>query len=398
MAQSQTTIYSENFNAGFGGWTNTNLTTPWGNTTDILDYENIWQNDDGESGMNPNVCGAAGQSNPTLFIGSPMAGGAAYSSGATTNRRISSPNIASTGYANMTLQFNFIGNGCETRDRAYFQYSIDGGTNWISPTAAPASSNPAMGTGGNMGNLKSSLCSGGQGRWTQITWEMPTACENITDLKIAFVWQNSDGATCSGTPTDPSFAVDDIIITIPKPVSIELFFFNGDEVNGTVHLEWATLSETNNDYFTVERSSDGYTFSDIVQIGGAGNSNEPLYYSYTDKNAPPGILYYRLKQTDFDGQQSYSKILVLNINGLPEIRVFPVPADDFLFIELSELEGQEMQIELIDLLGKSHINQSIHISYESETIPVNVSTVPSGLYLLRIITKSHISTHKIKIN
>jgi gliding motility-associated-like protein len=216
----QTIIFSENFNAGFGGWTNTNLTSPWGNTIDAFGLENIWQVSDSESGMSPGTCGAGGMGNPSLYMGaSGFATGAAYSSTANTNRRIASPNINTVGHSNMTLSFNFIGNGCDTRDRAYFQYSTDGGTSWTGVTGAPTSTNPAMGTGGAMDNLKSQICGGGQGMWTNITWNMPVACENISNLRIAFVWQNSDGVACaSGSPVDPSFAVDNIEISVPSGV------------------------------------------------------------------------------------------------------------------------------------------------------------------------------------
>ncbi len=231
IAYSQVTIYSENFNSGFGGWTNTDLTTPWGNTVDGFGLENIWQNSDDESGMAPNVCGAGGQGNPTLYMGATgFSTGAAYSATADANRRISSPNINTTGYSNLTLSFNFIGNGCGTRDRAYFQYSVDGGTNWISATGAPTSSNPALGTGGGMDNLKSQICTGGQGRWTNVTWAMPASCENITNLKIAFVWQNSNSVACN-TATDPSFAVDNIIITAPSSVTPPVADFSASETS-----------------------------------------------------------------------------------------------------------------------------------------------------------------------
>jgi hypothetical protein len=179
---------------------------------------------------------------------------------------------------------------------------------------------------------------------------------------------------------------------------VELFYFNGDEDAGVVNLEWATLSETNNDYFTIERSVNGFEFSELSRISGAGNSNEPIHYSYTDNQAPPGLLYYRLKQTDFDGNFSYSRIVAISSESPPEIHVYPVPADDFLFIELNDLDDQEVQVELIDLIGKTHFSETILLSYDSQTLPINISSVPPGLYLLRIITKSHISTHKFKIS
>ncbi len=394
-------VYSETFNSGFGGWTNTNLSSPWNNQIDFMGETNQWYTGDGESGMAAGVCGAANQGNPTLHMGwtgSPT-GGAAYHSDAQTNKRISSPNINTTGFTNMTLGFNFIGNGCDTRDKAYFQYSIDGGTSWISPPGAPTSANPAMGTGGSLNNLKAQVCGSGQGMWTNLTWDLPATCENITNLRIAFVWQNSDNVACaSGSPTDPSFAVDNIIITAPDLVPIELFYFNGKNAENSVMLEWATVSELNNDFFTIEKSTNGTEFTEIATIGGAGNSNEIRHYTYTDNDVPPDIVYYRLKQTDFDGTASYSKVISMEINAPPDIVVYPNPPDEYLFVEISGMKGEVVFIEFIDMMGRRHLSQQMEIEYDSQTLPVAVDALSGGGYVLRIVSSKHIITRKIKIN
>ncbi len=393
---SQVTVYSAPFNGGnFYGWASQNLGTPWGNQSATY---NIWKVNTNESGQPANACGTTGAPS-TLHLCSNIASGAAYVSNYYTNRRIYSPNISTVGHSNMTLNFFFIGNGCDTRDKAYLQYSINGGSTWISPLGAPTSSNPAMGSGGNLNNLKSQVCVSGQGRWTYLTWALPATCDNIANLRLAFVWQNNDGVACgTGSATDPSFAVYNLTITKPDPMPVELFYFNGEENEGVVNLEWATLSETNNDYFTIERSVNGFEFSEVNRISGAGNSNEPIHYSYTDNQAPPGVLYYRLKQTDFDGNFSYSRLLSVSTESPPEIHVFPVPADDYLFAEINDLQGEDILIELTDLIGKKHLSYPLLVSNEFETVPISISTVPPGLYLLRIITPTYISTHKIKIS
>ena len=310
---SQQTVYSENFNAGFGGWANTDLVAPWGNTTDGFGLTNIWQNSDAESGMGTNNCGVANAGNPTLYMGADgMVSGAAYSSTANTNRRIASPNISTVGYSNMTMGFKFIGNGCETRDRAYFQYSIDGGTNWVSPTAAPTSSNPAMGTGGNMGNLKSTICTGGQGRWTEITWDLPASCENIADLKIAFVWQNSDGATCSGTPTDPSFAVDDIIIIMPTSVTPPVADFSASKTSICAGecVDFTDLS-------TNSPTSWAWTFTGAATT--SSNIQNPTSICYNT----PGQYTVELIATNAGGSDTETKTNYITVHALPTVNLGP---------------------------------------------------------------------------
>ena len=140
-------VYTQDFNTTLAGsgWTNTNLTVPWGNTA-FFGISNQWQNNDNESGMGANTCGAALQGDPSLYMGATaITTGAAYLSNVFTNRRISSPNINTTGFSGMTLSFDYIGNGSGTVDKGYLQYSIDGGVTWLNATGAPTTANPAMG-------------------------------------------------------------------------------------------------------------------------------------------------------------------------------------------------------------------------------------------------------------
>jgi len=93
--------------------------------------------------------------------------------------------------------------------------------------------------------------------------------------------------------------------TEPIALPITLHYFDAyfiDNIDKTVALEWVTYSEQNNDYFTIYKSYDGYEWSELHKIQGAGNSNMELSYSTTDTNPQPGVQYYKLRQTDYDGQ------------------------------------------------------------------------------------------------
>ena len=89
---------------------------------------------------------------------------------------------------------------------------------------------------------------------------------------------------------------------------IDLIYFKASVQEKQVQIAWATASEANNDYFTVERSSDGINFYPISQRPGAGKSSKTIYYSDNDLNPVSGYSYYRLKQTDYDGRFSYSTV------------------------------------------------------------------------------------------
>jgi len=87
---------------------------------------------------------------------------------------------------------------------------------------------------------------------------------------------------------------------------IDLISFTGEVLGGSVHpivlIRWTTLSQVNNDYFEIQRSIDAEQWKTVETVTGAGNSNSQMSYSIIDDNPVHGISYYRLKQTDYDGQ------------------------------------------------------------------------------------------------
>jgi hypothetical protein len=95
---------------------------------------------------------------------------------------------------------------------------------------------------------------------------------------------------------------------------IELLYFNATPNQKIVDLTWATASELNNESFTVERSIDGLTWETVLTVSGAGTTNQRTDYSNEDTRPLSGLSYYRLKQTDFDGQFTYSNIKSVYMN------------------------------------------------------------------------------------
>jgi len=106
-----------------------------------------------------------------------------------------------------------------------------------------------------------------------------------------------------------------------------------------IDLEWSTKSETNNDFFTIQRSVDGKTWDAIVNIRGNGTSTKQHFYTFTDEDAPEGIVYYNLIQTDYDGFSSALKtISVNNVDEAcnPTIIMYPNPSISYLYLKSNE--------------------------------------------------------------
>ncbi|MFP4663423.1 MAG: T9SS type A sorting domain-containing protein [Bacteroidales bacterium] len=109
------------------------------------------------------------------------------------------------------------------------------------------------------------------------------------------------------------------------PVSLK--YFTAKPADNGIELLWETASETNNDYFTIEKSTDGKVFVPVVTIDGAGNSKRSIEYTYFDNVMAEEQIYYRLKQTDFDGQYSYSptQIIQRNDQDNTDAELYPNP-------------------------------------------------------------------------
>src|SRR5690606_19866225 len=136
------------------------------------------------------------------------------------------------------------------------------------------------------------------------------------------------------------------------PLPVTLLEFRAELVSErSAKLSWITLSETNNDYFTIEKSLNGTDWQELTKLEGAGNSSVKNTYEHFDDQLSLGITYYRLKQTDFNGEFSYSKIVQVNPEfSDSQIQIYPNPAKGIVTISGSSDELE--QIEVYDALGK----------------------------------------------
>lgn len=180
----------------------------------------------------------------------------------------------------------------------------------------------------------------------------------------------------------------DCISTLP----VELMKFTATPKKSSVHLTWATASEINNDYFTIERSADGLVFEDYAYMDGAGNSNEVLRYSLVDSSPLEGISYYRLKQTDLDGTTTYSKIESVHFTDALDISVYPNPTKANCL--LTGKHVNESEILLFDAVG----NEISIVSHShSSHVELFTENLPNGVYFIRVTYNDQIQQLKLVI-
>jgi len=165
---------------------------------------------------------------------------------------------------------------------------------------------------------------------------------------------------------------------------IQLLSFDAECSGDSALISWVTASETNNDFFNVERSPDLISWQTVKTISGAGNSNSNKYYNVVDRS-PYAPAYYRLKQTDFNGQFSYSNTVVTNCETVrpDEINVYPNPATgNYITVEIISSVDRKAIVGISSVIGGSLINKSHNLKYGVNKITMPINGLASGVYIL----------------
>jgi len=165
---------------------------------------------------------------------------------------------------------------------------------------------------------------------------------------------------------------------------ISLLSFNCENKNDSIIINWKTASETNNDYFELQRSENGTQWKTLVKIDGNGNSTVILNYKYIDKLPIWGTSYYRLKQVDFDGKFSYShRISSTNqLSQKHEIKTFPNPAIKTITVDIGSGNGND--IKILGLDGRDFTNLLPILKINDSTYSIDISNLEIGTYILKI--------------
>ena len=234
----------------------------------------------------------------------------------------------------------------------------------------------------------------------------------LSDLRVArwnsTQWLNegntaTSGNTSAGTVTSAvttgwgPFTLASI--SSQNPLPIELLSFTAKFADGVVETQWTTASEINNDYFTVERSSDGIHFTAIGLVRGAGNSTQLLNYSLFDENPYTGLIYYRLKQTDYDGTSTYSDIVPIKVKS-GSLKLISVKcSSEFNTIEIKAgfAGGEDASITILDLNGRIVSTTNFRSEPRVLTLPVSVN-LTEGVYFIRVIEGNDMVVKKVISN
>jgi hypothetical protein len=172
-----------------------------------------------------------------------------------------------------------------------------------------------------------------------------------------------------------------MMFTVDAALPIELFDFIAMATrDGRIKLQWTTTTEINNDFFSIERAvAPEIKFSKIFEVPGAGTTTAKTSYEQIDEKPYPGVNYYRLKQTDFDGKFSYSKVVSAEVQKVTS--VYPNPITDKWSVEFEDAGTSPRVIEVLDLTGKKITE------YKTQLTRIDLSRegIPAGTHILKII-------------
>ena len=185
------------------------------------------------------------------------------------------------------------------------------------------------------------------------------------------------------------------------PLPITLVNFIVTKQGDNAQLNWATSSEENNKGFEIQRSTDQSAWTVLNFIAGAGNSQTEKDYQYLDQNLPAGTYYYRLRQVDYDGNSSFSKVVPVTFDGglaleLKQNR--PNPFNNYTSISMVIPKASRVQLMLYDQMGRP-----IQQLMDEEKMPgtysvtVNRNGLSSGIYYYKMTALGQVITKKMTV-
>ncbi len=189
----------------------------------------------------------------------------------------------------------------------------------------------------------------------------------------------------------------DAAITTTLPVTV--INWNASYINNNIALKWTTTSEKNSSHFIIERSFDGVEYSDIAMLFAAGNSDMAINYTYNDKlpSGNSGIIYYRLKMVDLDGRYKSTDVRIVRIGKSGDdvkILAYPNPVVNDLRITVPQnWQGKTIGYQVTNSNGQ--VVKSYTVQYAGQTEIINMSQVPAGMYVVRVINGNESAVQSI---
>jgi hypothetical protein len=363
-------VFFHDFNSDGNGWTNTG-TTNWlnGNAIHSTGADgNFWHTD------------ASPYGNDASLI-------------------LQSPVLDLTGETNLSLHIDLRYDTEADFDGFKIEYSDDGGTTWYDLGQHLDDLNWYNDTDLDAFAAGEDGWSGDNGAWQTSELDLPAVLEGNANARFRILFASDANTTAVGVAIDNFSIYGDVV-----PLPVELLSFEG-ALNGTnIDLSWATASEENNDFFEIQRSSNGKDFYTLGQVSGNGTVNERRYYHYVDRNPEMGVNFYRLKQVDFDGQFEIHKTIGIDQASSTarfEVVLRPNPSkftNRFEISVLSDDTTRPLSVRLMSISGAVFFDEVIDNGVNTKLSLVPYASLGTGIYVLSVIQGNQRSVSKLIVD
>ncbi len=248
--------------------------------------------------------------------------------------------------------------------------------------------------GASVSKLTSAALSGGLVFYLgNHTFTDATDIEDINGVRMymnAMLTPNAININCNtGTP-----------LPFPLPVKLVAFNANLSQDQSRVDLTWITAQESNSSHFVVERSTDGINFNEAGTVFSYGNSSVEKNYQLADNisSVTATIIYYRLRQVDIDGKAEYSATRMVKIGKSSEntisIQTYPNPVSNQLQITIpANWQNRKVVYEIVNVYGQAAMR--IESANSSQTETLNISSLKSGFYIVKVTCEGKTAQQKI---
>ncbi len=200
--------------------------------------------------------------------------------------------------------------------------------------------------------------------------------------------EDFEGNPFALTDHEGYFIVGSMVAEEFSPLPVNLIYFEASYKQGHVTLNWATAGEVNNSHFEVQRSTDGANFETIGRVEGNGTTTVSQKYQFVDTSASSSLVYYRLKQVDYDGQYEFSPIVSVKIEGQLNdntVSFYPNPIRSTSKVYLSSVSDLDnLNIILSDISGKTIYSNFTTLKDFNQYLAGVNNKLHSGIYLLKL--------------
>ncbi|WP_309640487.1 CehA/McbA family metallohydrolase [Flavobacterium sp.] len=218
----------------------------------------------------------------------------------------------------------------------------------------------------------------------------------LTNLSSRYYYIDITESNGNRIVTAPIWYTRNDAARMSNPSAIAEFFTIAEPKQ--VVLKWITTHESNDQMFTIEKSTDNEAFELMETQVGKGTSQFPNNYTATDVSSQnDGITYYRLTQYSEKGEMAYTetKKVTRNIEPQFDVVIFPNPVSDKTTIQLNNTHGEMIDLAIFDLMGQKVYSKTMQSEQGNQEIALPLQSLKTGVYLFTLRSGNHVVNTKI---